>query len=41
VRSGDDDDDSGAPAGETVESSAEEVAEPAPANPSADGGSEA
>jgi hypothetical protein len=40
VRSGDDDD-SGTPAGETVESSAEEVAEPAPANPSADGGTEA
>ena len=29
------------PAGETVESSAEEVAEPAPATPSADGGPEA
>jgi hypothetical protein len=42
VRSGDDDDgDSETPAGETVESSAEEVAEPAPANPSADGGTEA
>lgn len=41
VRSGDDDGDSETPAGETVESSAEEVAEPAPANPSADGGSEA
>jgi chromosome segregation ATPase len=43
VRSGDDDGDSDSetPAGETVESSAEEVAEPAPATPSADGGSEA
>jgi chromosome segregation ATPase len=41
VRSGDDDGDSEPPAGETVESSAEEVAEPAPANPSADGGPEA
>jgi hypothetical protein len=43
VRSGDSDSDgdSETPAAETVESSAEEVAEPAPANPSADGGTEA
>lgn len=41
VRSGDGDGDGETPAGETVESSAEEVAEPARANPSGDGGTEA
>jgi len=35
------DGDGGTPAGETVESSAEEVAEPAPTNPTADGSTEA
>jgi hypothetical protein len=38
---GNGDGDAATPAGETVESSAEEVAEPAPANPAADGSTEA